>query len=74
MFVLGSTLGGPDTATTIQFRDGEMRLSDGPFLGIEEFIAGIEVVSCADRRQAIELAAAHPLARYHAIERPFYSE
>ena len=41
----------------------------------EEFIAGIDVVSCADHQRAIELAAAHPIARYHAIEvRPFYSE
>jgi hypothetical protein len=40
-----------------------------------EFIAGIDVVSCADRQQAIPLAAAHPFARYHAIEvRPFYRE
>jgi hypothetical protein len=29
----------------------------------------------AGNQQAIQLAAAHPLARYHAIEvRPFYSE
>jgi hypothetical protein len=73
--VLGAAVGGPETATTIRFRDGEMHLSDGPFLDIEEFIAGIDVITCADRQQAIESAAAHPLARYHAIEvRPFYTE
>ena len=38
-------------------------------------IAGIDVVRCADRQQAIEFAAAHPIARYHAIEvRPFYAD
>jgi hypothetical protein len=75
VFILGNALGGPDTATTIRVRDKEMQLSDGPFLSIEEFIAGIDVVSCADRQQAIELAAGHPIARYHTIEaRPFYSE
>ena len=64
-----------DTATTVRVRDGETLLSDGPFIETKEFIGGIDVVSCADRQQAIELAAAHPLARYHAIEvRPFYSE
>ncbi len=52
-----------------------MLISDGPFIETKEFIAGIDVVRCADRQQAIELAAAHPIARYHAIEvRPFYSE
>jgi len=74
-YILGNALGGPDTATTLRVRDGEMQLSDGPFIETKEFIAGIDVVSCADRQQAIELAAAHPIARYHAIEvRPFYSE
>ena len=73
--VLGNALGGTDTATTVRVRDGETLLSDGPFTKTKEFIAGIDVVSCADRQQAIQLAAAHPIARYHAIEvRPFYKE
>lgn len=75
LHVLGSALGGRDTATTLRVRNGETLVSDGPFAGTNEFIAGIDVVSCADRQQAIDLAAAHPIARYHAIEvRPFWSE
>jgi hypothetical protein len=75
LHVLGNPLQGPDTATTVRVRDGQTLLSDGPFTKTGEFIAGIDVVSCADRQQAIGLAAAHPIARYHAIEvRPFYSE
>jgi hypothetical protein len=71
--VLGNALEGPDTARTVRVRGGETLLSDGPFIETKEFIAGIDVVSCADRQQAIQLAAAHPIARYHAIEvRPFY--
>ena len=67
----GAQLESPDTAKTI--RAGGV--TDGPFIETKEFIAGIDVVRCADRQQAIELAAAHPIARYHAIEvRPFYSE
>ena len=73
--VLGNALEGTDTATMVRVRDGQTLLSDGPFIETKEFIAGVDVVSCADRQQAIELAAAHPIARYHAIEvRPFYSE
>jgi hypothetical protein len=42
---------------------------------LEDFLAGIDVVFSADRGQAIELAATHPIARYYTIEvRPFYSE
>jgi len=73
--VLGGALRGPDTATTIRVRDGQTLISDGPVIKTTDFIAGIDVVRCADRQQAIELAAAHPIARHHAIEvRPFYSE
>lgn len=73
--VLGNALEGPDTATTVRVRGGETLLSDGPFIETKEFIAGIDVVSCAGRQQAIRLAAANPIARYHAIEvRPFVSE
>jgi hypothetical protein len=75
LHVLGNALGDRDTATTVRVRGGETLLSHGPFIGTEAFIAGIEVVRCADRQQAIQLAAAHPIARYHAIEvRPFWSE
>lgn len=73
--ILGNALEGPEAATTIRVRDGQTLISDGPFIETKEFIAGIDIVRCADRQQAIELAAAHPIARYHAIEvRPFYSE
>ncbi len=75
MQVLGNALQDPDTATMVRVRGGQTVLSDGPFIDTKEFIAGIEVVSCADRQQAIQLAVAHPIARYHAIEvRPFYGQ
>ena len=75
LHILGNALGGPDAATTVRVRDGQALLSDGPFTKITEFIGGIDVVSCADRQQAIQLAVAHPIAQYHAIEvRPFYKE
>jgi hypothetical protein len=73
--VLGNALEGPDAATTVRVRDGETMIGDGPFAEIQEFVAGIDVVSCTDRHQVIEIAASHPIARYHAIEvRPFWSE
>jgi len=75
LYVLGSTLGGADTATTISTRDGVTKLEDGPFTETPEFIAAIDIVDGVDRRQAIELAATHPFAGSDAIEvRPFYTE
>ena len=73
LHILGAELEGPDTATTLRVRGGKTLLGDGTFIKTGEFITSIDVVgSCADRQQAIQLAAAHPAARYHAIEaRPF---
>jgi hypothetical protein len=73
--VLAHPLEHKDTATTVRVRNGETLLSDGPFIETKEFIGGISVVNCASREQAVEIAAAHPLARHHMIEvRPFWSE
>jgi hypothetical protein len=75
LLILGGPLEGADTATTVRVRDGKTLLSAGPFTTATEFIAGIDVVSCPNGQQASQLAAAHPMARYHAIEvRPFWSE
>ena len=75
LYVLGSALGGADTATTISARDGATTLQDGPFTETPELIAAIDVVDGVDRRQAIKLAATHPFAGTDAIEvRPFYTE
>lgn len=74
-YILGGLLAGPETARTLRFADGQMRISDGPFLDIDPFVAGIDVVSGSGLEHASELAATHPAARHHAIEvRPFYRE
>jgi hypothetical protein len=73
--VLGHALAGPQEATTVRVRDGSRELTPGPFTQIPQVMVGIDVVNCADRDRAIEIAATHPLAREHAIEvRPFYVE
>ena len=70
--VFGHHLMNAETATTVRVRDGETLLSDGPFVETKEFVAGINVLDCASREEAIELAAAHPIARFHMVEvRPF---
>jgi hypothetical protein len=73
--VLGHPLEHKDTATTVRVRDGETLISDGPFIETHEFVGGIDVINCADREQAIEIAAEHPLARHHMVEvRQFCTE
>jgi hypothetical protein len=75
LHILGGTLEGADTITTLRVRNGKTLLADGPFFATGEYIAAIDVVSCADREQAIQLAATHPAAGSHPIEvRPFEGE
>jgi len=75
LHILGGTLEGAETVTTLRVRAGKILLADGPFFPTGEYIAAIEVVSCADQEQAVQLATTHPAARSHPIEvRPFENE
>ena len=68
----GHPLQSIEHATTVRVRDGEVMLTDGPFAETKEYIAGYDVLECADLDEAIEVAAKHPVAKYGTIEvRPF---
>lgn len=68
----GDVLGGPDTATTVRVRDGELLVSDGPFAETKEAIVGFDLLECADLDEALEVVRRHPMARHGRIElRPF---
>jgi hypothetical protein len=69
----GNRLRPVSDATTV--RDGGRLVTDGPFAETTEQIGGYDVIECADRAEAIEIASKHPVARFGAIEvRPFWSE
>ncbi len=60
-------------ARTVAVRDGEMLVSDGPFAETKEVICGYDVLECASIEEAVEVAAAHPVAAFGKIEvRPFW--
>ena len=70
----GDRLRSVDDATTVQVRDREILVSDGPFAETKEQIAGYDVIDCADLDEAIEIAAKHPTAWMGTIEvRPILS-
>jgi len=60
-------------ATTVQVRDGEVLVADGPFAETKEQIGGYYLVDCRDLDEAIEVAAKIPGARHGTIEvRPIW--
>ena len=60
-------------ATTVQVRDGEVLVSDGPFAETKEQIAGYAILECANLDDAIEVASRHPTALIGTFElRPYW--
>jgi hypothetical protein len=58
----------PATATTVQVRDGETLLTDGPAAEIKEHFGGYTLVECADLDEALKWAATLPVTQVGKIE------
>ena len=71
----GARLKPVSDATTVQVREGNLVVSDGPFAETKEQVAGYDVIDCADMDEAIEIASRHPNASTGTIEvRPFWDD
>jgi hypothetical protein len=71
----GSRLRPANDATTVRRRDGELLVTDGPFIETKEQIAGFDLLECADLDEAIEVASKHPMATWGTLEvRPLWND
>jgi hypothetical protein len=69
----GARLRPTTDASTVQVRDGEVLVADGPFAETKEQIGGYYLVDCRDLDEAIEVAAKIPGATNGTIEvRPIW--
>jgi hypothetical protein len=69
----GDMLAPPRKAATVRVRDGKAVVTEGPFIETKEAIGGFDILDCGSMAEAIEIAAAHPVAKDGTIEvRPFY--
>jgi hypothetical protein len=74
-WVFAAGLGGPDTATVIDNRNGEAVLTDGPFVESKEYLAGFWVLEAPDLDVALALATDGSKACNRKVEvRPLLSE
>ena len=73
--VMGDALRPAADATTVRMRGGKVLVTDGPFAESREWIAGFDILECADLDAAIEIASQHPMARFGRLElRPFWED
>ncbi|MGX5697249.1 YciI family protein [Agromyces soli] len=71
--LFGEVLRGPEDATFVRRRDGEVLVADGPFTEAKEWVAGFDLIEVEGLGEAIEVAARHPMAAGGLIElRPLW--
>ncbi|HTF46960.1 MAG TPA: YciI family protein [Pseudonocardia sp.] len=56
------------SATSIRVRGGQVLATDGPFAETKEQMGGFDILECDGLEQAIEIAAAHPVAQFGTVE------
>ena len=71
-FVFGGALHGPDAATVVRESDGDVVMTDGPFVEAKEHVAGFYIINADDLDAALAWARKVVDAIDHPIEvRPF---
>ena len=68
VLVGGHALHNPDTATSVQVRQGRRLLVDGPFADTKEHLVGYYVIEVPDLDTALDWAARVPNVRTGTIE------
>ena len=68
VFVTGSGLQPPKTATTLTVRDGQRRVQDGPYAETKEQLDGYFIVDVPDLHAALDWASRFPRAENKTFE------
>jgi hypothetical protein len=75
LFQAGEALTSTSTATTVQIRDGETVITDGPFAETKEALGGFYLIDARDLDEATAIAARIPAAKHGSIEvRPIWEQ
>jgi hypothetical protein len=66
--VMSEALNMPQSAVTVQVREGKVSTTDGPFMETKEMLGGIIVIEARDQGEALRIAADIPFAKLGHIE------
>jgi hypothetical protein len=73
IWITGDQLAPPRRARSVRVRGGKPIVTDGPFTETKEAVGGFDILECESLEEAVEIAAAHPIAQLGTIEvRPFW--
>ena len=67
-YVAAEALQLPESAMTVQVRDGKMSATDGPFMETKEILGGFILIEARDLNEAVRIAAGIPLAKLGSVE------
>jgi hypothetical protein len=72
-WITGDQLAPPRRARSVRVRDGKPIVTDGPYAESKEAVGGFDLIEAGSLDEAIEIAAAHPVALMGTIEvRPLW--
>jgi len=66
--VLAQKLEPVDSARTLRVRQGQTRITDGPFAETHELLAGFNLINASDHAEAMRIAQQFPWSRFGSIE------
>ncbi len=67
-FLGGEALDSARNAVTLRMKDGEVQVTDGPYVETKEMLAGILLLEARDLNHAIALMSRHPGVRMGPVE------
>ncbi|HSE69070.1 MAG TPA: YciI family protein [Gemmatimonadales bacterium] len=68
VYISGAPLKDPGNATTVQMRDGQRHVQDGPFAESKDQLGGFMILECESLDEALDWAARCPAASTGAVE------
>lgn len=68
LLVISQSLRTDAEGVRVQVQQGKRKLVDGPFSESKEMVGGFFLLNCADKAEAVEIAAACPAAEWATVE------
>jgi hypothetical protein len=59
-WVSGTGLQGPDATVNLQYKNGKVAVTDGPYAETKEILGGLLIIQARDLNHAIQLISNHP--------------